>query len=53
MDDSGFKRYTSESQQHKADLNKLLYGEFERQKVIFGSEEDYKFPIADSWDSLE
>ena len=45
VDDSGFKRYTSESQQHKADLNKLLYGEFERQKVIFGSEEDYKFPI--------
>ena len=43
--DSGFKRYVSESQQHKADLNKLLYGEFERQKVIFGSEEDYKFPI--------
>ena len=45
VDDSGFKRYTSESQQHKADLNKLLYGEFERQKVIFGSEEHYKFPI--------
>ena len=43
VDDPGFTQYISVldphlQQQHKADLNKLIYGEFERQKIIFGDE---------------
>ena len=43
VDDPGFSRYTTENQEpdeqarHKADLNKLLYIEFEAQKMRFGS----------------
>ena len=49
VDDPGFTQYTSISdpqkqQQHKADLNRLIYGEFEQQKIIFGDEEDMKNP---------
>ena len=45
VNDSGFKQYLSVrdpqlQQQHKADLNKLVYGSFEQQKIIFGDEED-------------
>ena len=47
--DPGFKQYISVpdpqlQQQHKADLNKLIYGEFEEQKVAFGDEEDTQKP---------
>ena len=49
VDDPGFTQYISVSdrqlqQQHKADLNKLIYGEFERQKIAFGDEEDATTP---------
>ena len=45
VDDPSFKQYLSVSdtqiqQKHKADLNKLIYGEFEQEKVSFGDEED-------------
>ena len=45
VDDPGFKRYISVSdlqlqQKHKADLNELIYGEFEKWKCIFGDGED-------------
>ena len=45
VDDPGFTRYISVSnlqlqQLHKADLNRLIYGEFEMQKIIFGDEDD-------------
>ena len=49
--DPGFKQYVAVpdlqlQQQHKADLNKLIYGEFEQQKCIFGDEanDDQTFP---------
>ena len=46
VDDSGFTRYISVSnpqlqQQHKADLNRLIYGEFEQAKGMFGDEGDH------------
>ena len=49
VNDRGFKQYVSVSdpqlqQQHKADLNKLIYGEFEKEKMIFGKEEDMENP---------
>ena len=47
VDDPGFKQYISHQQlqqQHKADLYKLIYGEFERQKIVFGDEEDTTNP---------
>ena len=47
VDDPDFTQYTSHQQlqqQHKADLNKLVYGEFERQKIAFGDEEDTTNP---------
>ena len=45
VNDPGFTQYVSVpdpqlQQQHKADLNKLIYGEFEKEKVVFGNEED-------------
>ena len=45
VDDPSFKQFLSVSdpqiqQKHKADLNKLIYGEFEQEKVNFGNEED-------------
>ena len=45
VNDPGFKRYISVpdsqlQQNHKADLNKLIYVKFEREKCIFGDEED-------------
>jgi len=45
VDDPGFTQYISVldpqlQEQHKADLNKLIYGEFEKQKIAFGDEED-------------
>ena len=45
VNDPGFTQYISVpdpqlQQQHKADLNKLIYGSFEQQKMIFGDEED-------------
>ena len=48
--DPGFSQYVSVhdlelQQQHKADLNKLIYGEFELQKIIFGEEENMENPI--------
>ena len=48
--DPGFTQYTSVphpqlQQQHKADLNKLVYGEFEKQKNIFGDDvEENRLP---------
>ena len=47
VDDPGFKNYISvadpqKQQQHKADHNRLIYGEFEKQKNIFGDEDDDK-----------
>ena len=47
--DPGFKQYVSVpnpqlQQQHKADLNKLIYGEFEEQKIAFGDEGDAQTP---------
>ena len=50
VDDPGFTQYTSVphpqlQQQHKADLNKLVYGEFEKQKNIFGDDvEENRLP---------
>jgi len=45
VDDPGFTQYISVldphlQQQHKADLNKLIYGEFEQQKIICGDEDN-------------
>ena len=47
--DPGFSQYVSVrdlelQQQHKADLNKLIYGEFEKQKIIYGKEENMEYP---------
>ena len=49
VDDLNFKRYLSVlnpqlQQQNKADLNRLIYGEFEGQKICFGDEEDATNP---------
>ena len=47
VDDPGFTQYVSDQQlqqRHKADLNKLIYGEFERQKIVFGDEENTTSP---------
>ena len=45
VDDPKFRRYLHVSdaqlqQQHKADLNELIYERFERQKMIFGDEDN-------------
>ena len=45
VDDKAFMQYKTVSnpqlqQQHMADLNKLIYGNFEEQKTIFGDEEN-------------
>ena len=45
VDDPGFTQYISVldphlQQQHKADLNKLIYSKFEQQKIIFGDEDN-------------
>ena len=49
VNDPGFAQYVAVpdpqlQQQHKADLNKLIYNEFEQQKIIFGDEEEMKNP---------
>ena len=49
VNDPGFSKYVAVSepqlqQQHKADLNKLIYNEFERQKIIFGEEKNMEIP---------
>ena len=49
VSDPGFSQYVAvpdlqQQQQHKADLNKLIYGEFEQQKIIFGDEEETENP---------
>ena len=49
VDDPGFTQYISVAdqqlqQQHKTDLNRLIYGEFEKEKIIFGDEEDMTNP---------
>ena len=54
VDDPGFTQYISVSdpqlqQQHKADLNRLIYGEFEQQKIIFGDEENMKNQSLINW----
>ena len=45
VNDPGFKQYISVpdpqlQQKHKADLNKLIYGEFEQEKALFGRVQD-------------
>ena len=47
--DPGFSQYVTvpdlqQRQQNKADLNKLIYNEFEQQKIIFGDEEEMEHP---------
>ena len=49
VNDPGFSQYVAVpdlqlQQQHKADLNKLIYSEFEQQKIIFGDEENMEIP---------
>ena len=49
VNDPGFAQYVAVpdpqlQQQHKADLNKLIYSEFEQQKIIFGEEENMENP---------
>ena len=45
VEDPGFTQYISVTnqqlqQQHKTDLNRLIYGEFEKEKIIFGESDD-------------
>ena len=49
VDDPGFKQYVSVSdaqlqQQHKADLNKLIYSGFETEKMSFDKDDDMTSP---------